>query len=197
VIFNIVTPSSRPENLDVISASLRELQTLNPQFQLRWYVVFDPAKWLFVPPSRPVDSGVPFHFAAMGHQPENIAGGALRNIALNHIREGWVYFLDDDNLIKPELLEWLAGKDSTDTVGYVFDQVEKSGDPRLIADRNGVRNSNIDTGQFILQREAIGSTRFLEDRYDSDFFLFDEIFKRCGDRIEFVNLPLTTYNVLR
>lgn len=192
LILNVVTAVSRPENSLRISHNLSEVEDATPGIEVRWHCVFEPTVFDRVPWHG--DHMFPFHFAAMGHRKGNPAGGALRNIALDYIKTGLVYCLDDDNLIHPELIpRVLENFKYPDTApkGLVVSQATAGGLVRLRA--NGVIVSgNIDTGQFVFPRYVIGPSRF-NDLYDSDYYFFTDVIRGIESQIIYEPETVASY----
>lgn len=184
---NVVTAVSRPNNLQFIQRHLGERLH---SFDVRWLCILDTNHVSDVP------DAVTCSFWGTSAQVDR-AGGAQKNVGLEEIDEGWVYFLDDDNTIHPRFDTVLASviQNDPDQVGHVFGQV--NGDAQLL--RNAavqhVGFGGIDLGQFVLDRNAIGDARFPIDNYCSDWAFFENVWKRHKDRIGF-HQTATFYNAL-
>lgn len=181
---------SRPDNLYIIQNNIRESLL---DFDVRWYCVYDPASFTGI--KIPLDIG--FTKADVGGPERDCAGGSQKNIALDWFSEGWVYILDDDNLIHPSLNNLLktAIMEHPDCQGFVFNQVFKDGRTRLRADGR-ILQGNIDTGQYVLQRHAIGKIRFKERTYHSDYLFLSDVVA-AGAKVEFIPETASFYNALR
>ena len=184
---NVVTAVSRPENLACIQRHLAERLK---SFDVRWHCVADSNHVTAQPPE------INSHFWGQSDT-SDCAGGAQKNFALDRIDEGWVYFLDDDNTIHPQFDQALATaiRSKPDCVGHVFGQVD--GSPRVLrqAARQFVRNSRLDLGQFVVRNEVLAQVRFPINVYNSDWLLFEQVWKKHADRIAFWS-PATFYNAL-
>src|ERR1700722_16799221 len=90
------------------------------------------------------------------------SGAPQKNLCLEVIKEGWVYFLDDDNLVPPNFEETLlkAIKDHPLALAFIFNQTLRDGTPRLRATDWRGQFGTIDCGQFVIKSVAIGPTRF-------------------------------------
>jgi hypothetical protein len=177
---NIITPCSRPENLHLISKSINI-----PTDSYRWIVVFDmdifPNKDLI-----PKNCEIYLH-----RKPNSIVGNAQRNFALKLIKDGYIYFNDDDTTIHPDLWENIKNVDS-DFIS--FSQLEKNGDLRLLGDI--IRVGYIDSHNFIVNTKIIGETEFLIGKYEADGYFAEECFNKSLTKT-FINKPLSIYNLLR
>lgn len=176
MLLNVVTAVSR---LDYLFAVRRTLDPLKRHHEVRWYALG--------------------HVRAIGAYYTEItpvtdcSGAIQKNRALQVIDSGAVWFLDDDNGAHKDfaiaLKEWSAP-------GVVYSQLNADGTTRLRADRNAAGIGEIDTAQFVLDRAAIGDTRFPLDSYQSDGHFFAEVFGR-NPEIRFVDRAVTYHNRFR
>jgi hypothetical protein len=194
ILLNIVTAVSRPHNVKLISDNIKSVIT---KCEVRWYLIADNLK---------VDRFIaPKECYYYDFIPGDISGAPQKNKALDLIDSGWVYFLDDDNLmheqyedcflekIKTKRLICKNGTRQQGTIqGVVFNQLLADGSLRLGVDRKN--GSAVDCGQFTVEREIIGDQRFNLDFYASDGVFFQEIYNRHKEKIIFVDEPFTYYN---
>lgn len=168
---HVITPCTRPANLGRVAASLEPLRA---RFDLRWHVVH-----------------------SRGDEP-NRFGGPERNDAIERIRNGWLWFLDDDNAAHPRFADALASAVAANpnAAAFVFGQAHKDGSPRLPADPDA-RVGHIDTAQFVLSRAAVGSLRWPDVRTGDG--LFWEAFRKANPGPAVVAVPdaVAVYNALR
>ena len=168
-ILNVITACSRPENLPLLEESLGPGKIL---FELHWLVIHDTG------------------------QIESRVGNAQKNEALGTIDAGWVYFLDDDNLMHPRFFPAIdqAIHDAPGWRGFIFSQ-----DCELFIRRASpetVRVDHIDIAQFVLQRDLIGERRFALPAYNSDGMLIEAIYGEHPGEIAFIDQVLCFYNRL-
>lgn len=182
---NIITPTSRPNNLHRINKNLLELP-----IPIKWWVVFDskvketPLLW----------GGNQLIVQTIHSNQSALAGHAHRNTVLNILDKGWVMSLDDDNIIPLEFSNiWpeLEG-----CKGIIFDQMNKDGSIRLHAGPDKVKLNHIDTAQFMFRREIVGDLRFDENRYDADGVFIETLYNRNKKDFKFINKPYSYYNYL-
>lgn len=177
---NIITPCSRPENLYKIAESINI-----PRENYRWIVVFD----LDVLPD---SSLIPDKCETYLHKNAKSGwGNSQRNFALDIIKEGYVYFNDDDTVIHSDL--WNNIKDLTEHF-ISFSQAEKWGSLRLKGDI--VKLNYIDSHNFIVKKEVVGESRFIIDRYNADGIFAEECYNKSNSKI-FIDKILSVYNLLR
>lgn len=174
---NIITPCSRPENLDVVSKSINI-----PKENYRWIVVFD---------SETIPENIPECEAYCIKDVNSVAGFGQRNLALELITEGWVYLQDDDTVMHPEL--WDNIKD-LDNDFISFDQVWKSGVHRLYG--NIVKLSYVDSHNFIVHTSLISDEKFVINRRDADGVFAENCYNRAKNK-HYINKVLSVYNSLQ
>lgn len=198
---NIVTPVTRLQNLPAIRESIK--QQLGKGIDIEWWVIFDA--------SCPAPDDIPGQLPHIENHAQatisGMAGHCHRNTFLMQqelrarlespgILEEWIYCIDDDNILHPDLVPWLiANLNVAETATMlVFDQQMKDGSIRLYA---GVPKVNhVDTAQFMWRGTKSVGVRFREDLYNADGYFSEDIDKRdLGTTI--VNQPLCYYNYLR
>ena len=175
---NIITPCSRPENLEIISKSINI-----PRDKYRWIVVFD----LLDMPENIPDNCEWYSIKDVN----SISGNAQRNFALNLVTHGHIYFNDDDTIIHHELWEEIKNQEA-DFIS--FKQVEKDGSIRL--EGNNISVGNIDSHNFVTSINCVGDTRWVLDRYDADGVFARRCFEKAKT-ILYIDKVLSAYNTLR
>ncbi len=176
---NIITPCSRPQNLIEISKSINI-----PKENYRWIVVFDSEEIPLIE--------VPDNCEIYCHKnPLSTVGHAQRNFALNLIKNGHIYFNDDDTIIFPKLWDEIRNLDN-DFIS--FQQIHKEGNLRLEGDI--IEVGHIDSHNFIISKKILGESRFIIDRYDADGYFAKECFTKSKSPIHLKKI-LSTYNFLR
>lgn len=175
---NIITPCSRPENLEIIAKSINI-----PSDSYRWIVVFDANE---IPNNIPIECE-PYAVKVEG----SVFGHGQRNFGLDLIQEGHVYFNDDDTEINKNL--WENIKDvNHDFIS--FQQLNKDGSLRL--EGKIIELNYIDSHNFIVSRECIGDSKFYISRYDADGIFANECYKKTNNKI-YIPKPLSVYNSLK
>jgi len=176
---NIITPCSRPNNLHTISKSINI-----PKENYRWIVVFDSE---ILPPTELI----PNNCEAYSHKdPNSISGNGQRNFALDLVKDGYVYFNDDDTIIHKDLWENIKELDN-DFIS--FQQALSNGRPRLTGE---VRYQRIDSHNFILTKELIGENRWVLNKYEADGLFAVACHGKSKNPI-IINKVLSIYNQLR
>jgi hypothetical protein len=175
---NIITPCSRPENLDVISKSINI-----PRDQYRWIVVFD----LLKAPANIPDN---CEWYAV-KDAKSMSGNAQRNFALDLVTHGHIYFNDDDTTMHNDLWENIKNIDA-DFIS--FKQVWPLGELRL--DGKSVTLNNIDSHNFVMDYSLVGNTKWILNRYDADGVFANECWLKSKN-YKYIDKVLSIYNSLR
>jgi hypothetical protein len=185
---HVVTPCARPVNLPRIAESIRAAALPNG-VSLHWLVLLDDR--FDIPPVALADAEVVSCHGATG-----VAGHAARNEALERITGGWIVFVDDDNLLHPDLPRLLASAVAAhpDARFIVFDQ--DLGDEIRRAAPENVRIGAIDSGQFAFDRSFAGNLRFDVYAYSADGIFASDLFARAPERFAFVSETAAHYNAL-
>jgi hypothetical protein len=174
---NIITPSCRPANLDIISKSINI-----PRDQYRWIVVFD----LLEAPDNIPDNCEFYNIK----DAKSTSGNAQRNFALDLVTHGHVYFNDDDTIMQPNL--WEEIKDLEEDF-ISFKQVNKDGSIRL--EGNNISVGNVDSHNFVVSTECMGDTRWVLNRYDADGVFAHECYNKANTTL-YIPKVLSVYNSL-
>ena len=176
---NIITPVTRCQNLNIIRQSINI-----PRSNFRWICVFD---------AETISCDVPEDCEAYAHvDTKSGMGNAQRNLAIELVKEGHIYFNDDDTTIHPLLWENINDKDEYDLIH--FSQSYKNDSLRLQGDR--VANNYIDSHNFVVRRDCVGDVRWVLNRYDADGIFAETCQKRSKNSI-FIPKILSVYNSLR
>jgi len=179
-LLNIITPCSRPENLHIISQSINI-----PKDNYRWIVIYDGTN-LTNADLIPENCELDFYFNS-----DSSYGNYQRNYAMDLVKEGHIYFNDDDTTIHPDL--WDNIKDLENDF-ITFNQSDKNGQMRLgnIVD---VKVGQIDSHNFIFDYNILHDNRFV-NLYEADGIFAEQVFKNSKSHIN-ISKVLSIYNSLR
>lgn len=158
---HVLTAVTRPENLTAVGLSLRDA-IVRADADVVWHLRFDP-----------------------GH--EHVGGQGVKNALLDEVSDGWVWFLDDDTLVHPDLFTHLD---------QIHDAVVFSmryGDGVLDAAPKNAKHGAIDIGQVILSRSLVGKER-IQELYDGDGHFLEYLLRREDVNVLYVPEILTYYN---
>ncbi len=165
----VITPCTRLENLPAMAESIRPGRRL---FELYWLVIFD-----------------------MGEYPESRCGNDQRNSGLELVNEGWIYFLDDDNIIHPTFFDRLAQaiRQNPEAAGFLFRQDLGDNMMRKIIPQVNL----IDMAQMVIQRELIGEEHFEPPPYNADGLFIENLYREHAERFILLDEVMSYYNRLR
>lgn len=174
-LLHIITPLNRPNNLFDVAVSIAE-SGLTQHFALTWWVMLN---------GPPVRAGHGMGMAgadvrmvsspASGLDAEGkpAFGHAQRAHALDLIEgDGWVWVLDDDNLVHPlfasRLAELIAADPSAGA--FVFGQLRADG-RTLTPHPLNLSPGYVDTAQYVIRRDVIGEERIRPVHADDGAFV--------------------------
>jgi hypothetical protein len=187
-LLNVVTACCRPENIPILHASIEQLRT---HYEVVWYVAADTSKVSVTD----IPTGPEYCLAV----PEP-GGWEQRNAALRLIRDGWVYFLDDDNLIHPDFPAVSSHYLSQypDVKGFIFNQLE-DGQPRLQTGKWGVVEfGKIDTASFLIHKSVVGHAKWVyEPSLCDDYCFIRDVYGNAPDGFKFIDRWCTQYNAIK
>lgn len=217
----IITPVSRPENLEEISNSFNDYLEFSktPNTNIRWIIILDKK---LIQSNDSDEEFVIFEFVKMllkkleskvrvtvffSEISNAFVGHAHRNYFLNKIYPGigitendYAYFLDDDTILHPEFLEnVLPILETEKSEIVVFGQNNKDNSVRLLPSKENIRVCHIDMGQYIFKINSLPTNiRFKEDDYCADGIFIEELYKHHGsEKTIVINKQLSFYNYLR
>lgn len=195
---HIITRCTRPHNLNEVKESVYS-STL---FQVTWWVIFDTRVVKDVDADFLADltshQGVPLFLKGE----DGDYGHSLLSTVLDKIDDGFVYFLDDDNVIHKDFYEkvLLAIKNNPDKKGFVFSQQVDGKDFTGLQIREAkpenTKLQHIDMAQFVLRRDLIGKYRFRYKEYKADGYFIEDIFNQNKSDFFFMSDVLCYYNYL-
>lgn len=122
---------------------------------------------------------------------EHVGGQAVKNRLLDQIHDGWVYILDDDTIMHPDLLDWCRTVVGPDTQAVAVNMELPGG--VLHAHPNPAVGS-VDIGQVVIRRSYLAGKR-LPETYEGDGELLSELL--TGPNIVYLDETLAYYNKLR
>jgi hypothetical protein len=180
----VITPCSRPQELVTLNRSIT--------FRCTWIIVFD------APEVRATVDTADATVVLLA-SPGGIAGKHQVNTGLAYCREhglsGFVYVLDDDNVMHEDFFTGISASIASGKRGYIFQQ-QISPDKVRAVSPGTTRTGYIDQGQFILHTDLLRDTRY-QQHYDADGYLIEALFAQQPDEFEFVHKTLAYYNRLR
>lgn len=177
----IITPSCRPENLLKIKTSI------NFNYVNEWIIVYDGSKILSNP--NLFENQENNKIKEYVYEDEGISGNPQRNYALNKIADEntLLYFLDDDNIIHPNIYRLLNVIDNNKI--YTFNQYNR-------IKGNNINVNYIDTAMFIIPYNLCKNKRWIIDKYQADGYYIKECYDENINKHVYVDNDLCYYNNL-
>jgi hypothetical protein len=183
---SIITACSRPQNLKKIYDSIKFDQVE------KWYIIYDTSRDRTYDKQFTKDSNSDKILELMCDK-EGFAGHPQINYALDLIKDGFVYIMDDDNIFHPTFWELLETLDPDHV--YTWDQ-NRIQEPRIL--KGGlIKEEKIDTSQFIVPRNLIGSIRWAEQRSAGDFRFISQIYKKHEEKFKYIPKVACYHNFIK
>ena len=184
IMLTIITPCCRPENLQHL------FKSINFTYVNRWLIAHDVTK------TNGVFTGVFNHpkiteFGVSG----GISGNPQRNAALDQVKSGLIYFLDDDNIIHPNF--WELVPQMNEDHFYTFDQLRMdmfANKPGGIMGGEEPRLRKIDTAQYVVPAYMCGVWK--EELYWADGLFIEEIYEKYKEKHVYIPRLASYYNFL-
>ena len=176
----LITPCSRPKNLEKLYKSI--------QFDkiALWCIIYDTRHIPFIK-----------HFnnnpkiIELECKDDGTAGHQIRNMALNIITEGIIYFLDDDNIMHPFF--WNLVDHFKYGNLYTFNLLYQSG--QILYGNNPIPKK-IDTSQYVFDRKLVDNIRFDINTYCADGIFINTIYENNKPNSFHFNYIAAYYNWL-
>ena len=171
----IITPCTRQENLQKIKESIDFSRVCE------WIIVYDSTtiqqKWNN-------DPKISEYFHS---NPESVVGNSQRNFALQIVKnkDTFIYFLDDDNLMHPELFKLNLIPDTF----YSFNQ-----ENGLVGKKLSV--GYVDTAMVLIYYPIANSIQWDLNKYHSDGLYFSKLYLANKHKWVYINKSLCYYNKL-
>lgn len=162
---HVITAVTRPQNIQVISRTLA-LAAKEADLEYEWHLAEDEKK-------------------------QHVGGQRIKNAILDEFEDGWVWVLDDDTIVHPDLFKSFALALHDECNSVVVSQM-RSDLTVLHAMPSQVALSCIDIGQAILERSLIGDSRIPEN-YDGDGTFLCRL---IPSRTVFIDRILSFHNLL-
>ena len=198
ILISIITPAYRP---DAVIRQLNHFRAFKEKYadtiDLEWYVVFDGTKVSEDQVDQQLSSehGV---FVDFIEDKESLYGNAQRNHGLTKLAQyGYVYFLDDDNLIHENFFDEIlkAINFHPCAAGFFFNQQRDDRGPFVheISHDHIKSNGLVDTSQFIVKYDCINDLRW-ENFYQSDGKFIHDFYEQNDGNLIHINKPLCYWN---
>lgn len=209
-VIHIVTPCTRPENLERISESIWDLKKRRV-CGVYWYVVFDTNKLSEYDMNHMMIQCNEYStnpmFLLNGHT--GTAGHQHRNLVLRIIKErdykgGWFYSVDDDNILHEDFHRIFTNFSIKDKAAVVFNQLDPNtnkvrlgdGGTYLYAKPEQMKVYHVDTAQVMFNLEYVNGMRYDEFAYNADGKFVEALYNKNKNFI-FINENMCYYNYLK
>ena len=129
-------------------------------------------------------------------------GHNLINSELDCIKCGWVYILDDDNILHENFYSEIFKliKINPDKKAFIFSQYvgrkDFSGLEIREAKPENIKVGHIDMCQFLLQKDFIGNLRLRFNEYKADGYFIEELYSKNPDSFYISDKILCYYNYI-
>jgi hypothetical protein len=134
----IITPCSRPENLPYIYDSI------NFDKIEKWIIIYDTTKCINQNKLYETNSKI-----LEVKCKKSMTGNPQRNYGMRLVDDGFMYFLDDDNIIHPNF--WNIIESLDDNNFYTFHQLRDN--KEVVLPGNNIMVGYIDTAMFIVHKK--------------------------------------------
>ena len=188
-LITVVTPCIRPSNL------LKIKDSLNFDFVCEWIIVYDSSKvqvkledGTMLKQFEGIDKISEYYYELPG----GCSGNVQRNYALSLIKnkESFIYYLDDDNIIHPDLYKLTLLPNKI----YTFNQLYKNDKKRLTG--NNITIGRIDSAMFLVWYPLVKDIKWEIDKYDADGYYILECYSKNKDKLIYINKYISYYNYL-
>jgi len=202
-VLHIVTRCSRLNNIIKVGESL---PTKDGKLQVQWHVIFDSTRLKDIDAEilgrlqEEYNAKLYFEFSQGG----DYLYPQMNKIIIDNIQEGWIYSLDDDNILHEKLFdnfEALVGFcEAEKSIGIVFNQhvagKDFTGVDVRYAKPENMKVRSIDLAQFILHRSVFNYFDF-KGGYDADGKFIEKVYESNPDGFLFIDKILSHYNYLQ
>ena len=193
---SIITPCTRPGNLPLLAKSIERARGEFP-LKIDWYVCFDGNRvnrCAYGLPETP-----PFINSYLSYviDPKSKSGNSQRNFALDFVEEGYIYFLDDDNLMHHNLLHKIFlhynyyGYEKT----LIVNQLDDNWQPRKLGIKY-CQPGTIDAAQYVIPKQHLQKRKWATSVYEADGLLIADIARQWGNHFIFTDEIICFYNAI-
>ena len=183
----LITPGTRLKNIKII------FKSINWNYISRWIIVYDKKiihknPFLFKK-NKKIKELTNFNHAS-------IKGSSQRNQALEYLRKRkikdvYIYFLDDDNIIHPNFYK-ICEEIKNEKI-YTFNQQVKI---RFIRKGNKIMLGFIDTSMFLVDFDLAKKVKWRMKVMETDFYFIKTCIKKNNNNYFFINKTGCFYNYL-
>ena len=121
-------------------------------------------------------------------------GNAQKNKGLSLVEDGYVFFLDDDNIMHPNFWEMYESVD--DAYFYTFDAM-RSMKQNVIMYGNNVVPNKIDAAMYLVHKKHFGDIRLREEKFSADGWFIHDVYNTNPGLHKYINKVCCHYNYLQ
>jgi glycosyltransferase involved in cell wall biosynthesis len=187
----IITPCIRPNNLYKIKESI------NFDYVNEWLIIYDKKK-INENPNLFLNDDNKNKIKEYLYEGDGRSGNPQRNFALDNIKNTntYLYFLDDDNIIHPDLYNLLDNIDNNKI--YTFDQSRPDNvfPYKTLLPGNKIELYNIDSAMILIDYNICKNIRWDLFKYNADGIYIMECYSSNKNKWIYINKTLSYYNYI-
>jgi hypothetical protein len=169
---HILTAVTRPENLPRLAQSIAEACERCPDAEVVWHWEHD-------------------------RDGRHVGGQALKNLMLSRVDWGWVYILDDDTIVHPDLFRRVQEAEYyVNGTVIIVNQLRADG-RTLQAAREHTIPGMVDIGQAVISAEILNGDRIPESYEGDGEFLMGLVSRLDASAVVYLDETLSYHNYLR
>lgn len=158
----------------------------------KWYIIYDTSKCRTYEFQFTLDTHAN-KIVELTCDQEGFAGHPQINMALDLIKDGFVYIMDDDNIFHETFWKLLPTLDKE----FIYTWDQNRIQEKRILKGGQIEEGKIDTSQFIVPRELIGNTRWAITKSAGDFRFIKQIFRRAKDKFKYIPKIACYHNFIK
>ena len=194
--FSIITRCTRLNNIECVKDSIFSNTTKNTKID--WHIVFDTKMLKDIDAellNRLDDENTTLHFRKGDGWGLSQLNDIIKSV------DGWIYHLDDDNLLHPNFYKSIESnyKKNPDTLAFIFSQwvggIDFSGLEVREAKHENVAVSKIDLAQWLIHSDLHENQEY-GSGYVADGEFITQLYKNVASKFTFINEVLCNYNAL-
>lgn len=186
--FTIITPCCRPENLETMLPSI-DFDKVD-----KWIIVYDTSKERTYEHMKTDNEKI----VQVDCSDEGSTGNCQRNFAIDMVEDGFIYFLDDDNIMHPDFFKEIYPELSDEHNVYTFNcNRDWWSDPECIASGNFPNPDHIDTSQFVVHKKIVKDTRWVVHAYNADGIFINHVITNNNKKYHFIDKVCSYWNKIK
>ncbi|MGH2642340.1 MAG: hypothetical protein ACRDE2_00200 [Chitinophagaceae bacterium] len=195
---HIITPLSRMLNIKSLAENINRECSIHDG--IVWWIIKDLSLKDYYIDKTDIICPV---FIVQNDDPVNKGGHGSRNIALDLMIKSnipgtdWIYNLDDDNMLHPNLINLINKAQQDKFSGILTTQSFKNGNVRLLASNSNVRPFHVDMAMMACEFSLTKEIRLNKNDYCSDGYYISTIYNNNPAMFKIYSEIGCYYNYLR